>query len=112
MKEKLNILWTSGDPLTAKNMVLMYAINGKYQGWWDDVKIILWGSSVDLVARDEEVQKLIKVALETGVSISACKACVDNLKYGEIISDLGIEVKYWGVPLTEILKSDGKLLTI
>jgi len=58
------------------------------------------------------VQKLIKIALECGIEVSACKSCVDNLGQGDIMVNLGIEVKYWGDGLTEILKGDGKLLTV
>ena len=50
--------------------------------------------------------------LSAGVTVSACKACADQLGVTDALSELGIEVKYWGEPLTELLKSGEKLLTI
>ncbi len=111
-ENKLNILWTNADPVTAKLMVFMYGNNAIRKGWWDEVTIILWGATVKLVAEDESVQHLIKEAKETGVHITACKGCADELGVTSTLEGFDIEVKYWGEPLTEILKTDSKLLTI
>lgn len=35
-----------------------------------------------------------------------------QLGASETLKELGIEVKYWGAPLTEILKNDQALLTV
>ncbi|MCP3953978.1 MAG: DsrE family protein, partial [Desulfobacterales bacterium] len=40
------------------------------------------------------------------------KACADQLGVTETLEGLGIEVIYWGVPLTELLKNNEKLITI
>ncbi len=50
--------------------------------------------------------------MEAGIHITACKACADQLGVTDDLEKLGIEVIYWGVPLTDILKNDEKLLTI
>jgi hypothetical protein len=50
--------------------------------------------------------------LDAGVHITACKACADQLGVTETLERLDIEVKYWGLPLTEILKNNEYLLTI
>jgi hypothetical protein len=55
---------------------------------------------------------MVKETLEAGVHIIACKACADQLGVTGNLEELKIEVKYWGIPLTEILKSEEKLLTI
>jgi len=111
-ENKLNILWTNDNVITAEKMVFMYGINAKNKGWWDEVTIILWGATVKLVAENEMVQNLIKEAQNTGVHITACKGCADQLGVTSTLESFDIEVKYWGEPLTEILKTDGKLLTI
>jgi len=46
------------------------------------------------------------------VTVSACKACADQLGVTEALEEVGIEVKYWGEPLTEVLKAGEELLTI
>jgi len=111
-ENKLNILWTNADPVTAKLMVFMYGTNAISKGWWDEVTIILWGSTAKLVAENEMVQDLIKEAQDRGVHITACKGCADELGVTATLEGFDIEVKYWGESLTEILKTDGKLLTI
>ncbi len=93
-------------------MVFMYAINSISQGWWEKVTLIIWGAAADLAATNPAVQELIKKALEHGVHVTACKACTDQLGVSRKFEEMGIEVKYWGAPLTEILKNNEKLLTI
>lgn len=111
-KTKLFILWTNADLLTSEKMVMMYGTNSKLHGWWNEVTIIVWGATAKLVAENELIQEKIKMAMHTGVKVSACKACADQLGVSETLLSLGIEVKYWGVGLTEILKEDEALLTI
>ncbi len=111
-KTHLYLLWTNDNPITAEKMVFMYTVNSLKKGWWEKVTIIVWGSTTKLVSEDVNIQKMVKEALKEGVHITACKACADQLGVTENLEELKIEVKYWGVPLTEILKSEEKLLTI
>ena len=108
----LYILWTNADPVTAEKMVFMYGVNARLRDWWQEVTIIIWGSPAKLVADSAEVQKKVVQALAAGVKLSACKACADQLGVTEKLLDLGIEVRFWGEPLTELLKSDAKLLNV
>ena len=114
MKEKthLYILWTNDNPITAEKMVFMYSINSLLRGWWEKVTLIIWGATAKLVSEDINIQGKIEEALNAGVHITACKACADQLKVTEILEKMNIEVKYWGDPLTKILKNEDKLLTI
>ena len=111
-KTHLYVLWTNGNPITAEKMVFMYTINSLIQGWWEKVTIIIWGAPALLVSEDVTIQKKVKEALDAGVHITACKACADQLGVTETLEKLNIEVKYWGIPLTEILTNGEKLLTI
>ena len=45
----------------------------------------------------------MKELLDGGVEFSACKACADELGVTERLEALGIEVIYWGEPLTTLL---------
>ncbi|XMB72917.1 DsrE family protein [Mycoplasmatota bacterium WC30] len=110
--DKLNILWTNSDPITSEFMVFMYAINAKKYNWWDEITIIVWGSTAKLVTTNDKIQELVKEAQNMGIKITACKACADKLNISENLDSLGIELKYWGVGLTEILKEDGNLITL
>jgi len=111
-KTHLYVLWTNDNPITAEKMVFMYTINSLIHGWWEKVTLIVWGAPAKLVSQDAKIQEKVKEALDAGVHITACKACADQLEVTEILEKLGIEVKYWGVPLTELLTSQEALLTI
>jgi len=111
-KTHLYLLWTNDNPITAEKMVFMYTVNSLIHGWWEKVTLIIWGAPTKLVSEDDNIQKMVKEALEAGVHITACKACADQLGVTETLEKLNIEVKYWGIPLTEILTSEEKLLTI
>ena len=110
--DKLVILWTNGDPITAENMVFMYAENALTKSWWHELTIIVWGASTALVAGNEKIQGQIKTLIDTGVEVVACKACADKLGVSQNLTELGIDVKYMGEPLTEYIKLDYKILTI
>lgn len=112
MNNKLTVLWTTDHLVTSEKMVFMYTHNAKLMGWWDEVTLVIWGASTQLVGENKEVREKLKEMLDSGVKIEACKACSDQLGVSNILSDLGVEVKYWGQALTEVLKKDGKLLTI
>ena len=110
--EKLYILWTNADEVVFDKMVAMYARNSKIKGWWKDVTIIIWGPTAKLAVESESVALKIKELIHEGVALSACKACSDALGATDRLRDMGVEVKYWGEGLTNILKSGEKLLTV
>ncbi|MEA4814618.1 MAG: DsrE family protein [Oscillospiraceae bacterium] len=111
-KEELYILWTNADPLTAHNMVMMYATNALLKRWWDEVTVIIWGATAKYVAEDESIQGKIKIAQQAGVKFTACQACAVNLGVKDTLEALGIEVISWGPPLTELIKEHKNLITI
>lgn len=112
MDNKLHILWTNDNVLTAEHMLLMYAQNTLKKGLWDDVTIIIWGATSELVSQNTDIQKLIAQAQKDGVKFSACSACAANLGTTELLLGLGIELKMWGQALTELIKNKENLITI
>lgn len=110
--DKLYILWTSSEPETFDEMVYMYALNAKKLGWWKSITLIIWGASAKLAGKDDVVQLKLKELIDTGVEVTACKACAEDLGVSQQLVELGIDVKYWGQALTKVLKSDAKLITI
>lgn len=110
--DKLLMLWTSPDREVALKMVFMYTFNSKLNGWWDEVCLIVWGPSAKLLSEDEELQRYVRKMMEKGVSVVACKACTDSYGVSEQLATMGIDVKYMGVPLTEMLKSGWTQITI
>lgn len=110
--DKLVVLWTNGDPITAEKMVFMYTLNAKKRAWWHEITLIIWGASAALTAGDEKMQDHIEALVEAGVEVVACKACADSLGVTEDLEKLGVDVKYMGEPLTEYIKLDYKILSI
>ena len=94
-KKTLYILWTNDNPITAKFMVFMYAINAKKRGWWENVTIIIWGATAKLVSESVEIQSLIKEAQAEGLHISACISCATELGVVENLEALDIELIRW-----------------
>jgi hypothetical protein len=109
--DTLCILWTSGDPDVALKMVFMYANAARQNRWWSQVELIVWGPSAKLTSENTEIQQTLAKLMKAGVKTEACKACADSYGVSEKLEELGIEVKYMGQPLTEILKSNKKLVT-
>ena len=111
-KNHLYLLWTNDNPVTAEKMVFMYTINSLAQGWWEKVTLIIWGTTAKLVAENDAIREKIREAQNAGVHVTACKACADQLGVTRDLEALEIEVIYWGVPLTRLLKDDERLLCI
>ena len=110
-KEKLAVLWVSGDRDVAEKSCLMYTHAAKRNGWFDEVVLIVWGSSSNLLANDAALQEKVKAMKEDGVILEACISCSNMFGVTEDLKALGIDVKGMGVPLTEYLKSGYYVLT-
>lgn len=110
--KKLNILWTTNDKDTFKNMIAMYSANALRNGWWDQVNVLIWGGSTKLSGSDEEVQKSIQKMIFAGVNVEACLACANIYNATETLKELGVDVKYTGTTLTEYINNEDKLITI
>ena len=110
--DKLVVLWTSGDKEVALNMAFLYTLNAKKREWWKEISLIVWGASTRLLSENKDLQECLTKIKDAGVQIEACKVCSDNYGVSHQLEELGIEVKLMGVPLTEYLKSDCKVITI
>lgn len=110
--QELLILWTNDNIGTSINMVLMYAENDKINGWWEDVTVLIWGSTAKLVAENQEIQNYIRAILSEKVRVIACRQCAENYNVVENLEKLKIEVFYTGQFLTDWLKGNKKLITI
>ncbi|MFC1692256.1 DsrE family protein [Candidatus Latescibacterota bacterium] len=108
---KLLVVWASADREVALKMVYMYTYNAKKRGWFDNVRFLIWGPSSKLISEDTELQDYLKRMKDEGVELLACKACADMYGVSVKLEELGVEVKYMGEPLSEMLKSDWVTMT-
>ena len=108
---QLAVVWSSGDADVAHRVCLMYTHAARKNKWFDEVELIVWGPSSRLLAGDKDLQAKIKEMKKDGVILKACKACADSFGVSDDLEELGIEVKYMGKPLSEMLQSDWKVIT-
>jgi hypothetical protein len=112
MKNELFILWTNDNAVTSEKMVFLYAGNAKVKVWFDSVTLIIWGATAVLAAENSDVEMKIRKLADAGVEISACKACADQLGVTEKLISMGVEVRYWGEDLSNIIREKRNLLTV
>ncbi len=108
---KLVVVWTSGDREVALKMVYMYTYNAKKNEWWDKIRFIVWGPSSKLLSEDKELQDYLHKIKDMGVEVFACKACADMYGVSDKLEEIGLEVKYIGKDLSEMLQSGWTSLT-
>lgn len=114
--DRLNLLWTSGEYNTAKNMVFMYAGNSLRNQWWEQVHIIVWGAATELLITNEDIQQELRGFLELGGKVSVCRRCAENLGMFEAAKDMeawgALKVYYVGETFTNLIKSGEKIISI
>lgn len=111
-ENKLGILWTSGDPAVAKKMVMIYVFNAKKQNWFETVRLIIWGPSAKLAVEDTEIREWISKLKDVGVELTACKWCADSYGVSDKLRSQGVDVIYYGKPLSDMIKEGWKILTL
>lgn len=96
------VIFASGDKAKALTG-LMYARNAIKRGWMDEVKVVYFGPSEQLMEQDDEVaDAAIEIA---GMSESfACKAISDRDGISEKINEMGVKVEYVGSIISEYIK--------
>lgn len=108
---RLAVIWSSADPDVAKRVCFMYTHAAKRQKWFDEVTLIVWGPSARLLVGDKDLQAEVKAMAADGVVVVACQACADSFGVTPQLKALGIDVKYMGKPLTDMIKGGWKVLT-
>lgn len=100
----LVVVWTSGDPDVAHRVALMYTHAAKTNGWFDEVRLIVWGPSQRILVGDKDLQAKIAKMQEDGVIVEACIACAQSFGIVEELRGLNLPVRGMGEPLTNYLK--------
>lgn len=112
MRNKLLIVWSSGEKEVAKKLVLLYGSVILERKYWDEATIMIWGPSARLLADDLELQQQFKIVQASGVDFNACVVCSDEYGVSEQLSNLGITLMHTGEMLTDALQSnDTKVIT-
>ncbi len=109
---ELNVLWTNADPITSEHMVLLYSINAKKRGWFDQVNLIIWGSTSALVVDNPTIKELVLKAIKEGLNVVGCLHCAQQLGKEKALTEMGVKLSYMGQPLSDIIKNKENLLTV
>ncbi len=108
--EGLAVLWTCNDPVVARDVCFQYALSAKMDAWFDEVKLIVSGPSLRLLAEDATVQASVAALQKAGVLVVAGEVCAENYGLVDSLQALGVAVETIGPTLTHYLKNDYKVL--
>lgn len=109
--DRLAVLWTSSDPDVAKKIAFVYTMNAQKNEWFDTIRFVIWGPSTKLLSEDKELQESVVKMKKLGVELYACKWCSDSYGASELLEKLGVNVIYYGKPLTKLIKEGWPILT-
>ena len=112
MNNTAKILWTTDNKETAMNMICLYAHNAKLKGWIENVQILIWGASQELVAKDTEVQEKIRQMIADGVEVIACQKCAENLGVVDTLKSCDMKIYYTGELLSSWVKSEESIISV
>lgn len=108
--DSLVVIWSSSDPYVAEKVCFMYTHAAKSYKWFDEVVLIVWGPSAKLLSENIMLQEKVKAMKKSGVILKACIACANSYNVTEKLREIGVEVIPMGVPLTNYLKRNWKVL--
>ncbi len=111
-KDKLLMVWSSGDIEVAEKMILMYAGVMMDRQYWKEAILMIWGASVRLLAEKSELQAKVQKIKSSGVQVCACVACVDEYDVRNVYEEIGIEIIHTGSVMTDCLKNGWRSITI
>lgn len=111
-REKLVLLWTSGDREVAEKMVLLYGGVMMGRGYWQEAVLMVWGPSARLLGENPDLQEKVKAMIATGVEAMGCVVCMDDYGVTEVLEATGVAPVHTGEYLTRYLKEGRSVLTI
>ncbi len=102
MGSKVVVIISSGEKEKAMK-VFMYARNAKDRGWMDEVKVIFFGPSENLLVKDEDIQDMA-LQIRQAEKPVACKFLSDRDGISEKIEEMGVEVEFVGTLISDLVK--------
>ena len=83
---------------------LLYARAAIAGEWMGSAKIIIWGPSSGVIAKDIELQDWVREIINMGEKVYVCKACSDKYGVSGKLKKLGCEVEYVGSISSKFIK--------
>jgi hypothetical protein len=102
LSNKLLLVIATGDKEKALTG-LMYAKNAIKREWMEEVKVVYFGPSEQLMEKDPDVANAVIEVASMGESF-ACKAISDREGISEKIDEMGVKVEYVGTIISDYIK--------
>ena len=111
--KKLLVVWKSDNDTDISKFIVPFSYNSKAQNWVDEVEVLIWGASQEVVRDTTKYQEYVKTLVHNKIDVYACKMCADDTNSTELLESLGVNVMYTGVYLSDKLKDkDWEVITI
>ncbi|WP_024955436.1 hypothetical protein [Sulfurospirillum arcachonense] len=112
MKNELLVVWTTNNKNTIMNMICLYTHNAKLKGWFDEVTLLVWGASQQVLSEDKEIRDKVQEMVNDGIKVVACKKCAENMYIESHLQSCGVDVFYTGELLSDWAKSGKPMITV
>lgn len=103
MHDRILVIVATSDRAKAQT-ALMYATNARKHGWLADVKLVFFGPSEGLLLDDEDLQVMLRDFQELAGAPAACQALSDRDGQSDGLRELGVEVRFVGSYVSDLIK--------
>ena len=113
MADNVLVIVSSGKEARGKAMTgMMYAMNAKKHHWLQDVKVIFFGPSEDMIANaDEELADVLKEIINLGLEPVACSSYAGKNSIKEQLEKIGMIVDPVGPIISSYIKKGYEIVT-
>lgn len=109
---RLVVVWADAGKAAALEMLFQYLRDCLTHHWWQEVELVLWGPSVELMEQDGDIAAELQVLKNLGCRLTACVACLRRYRAGEAARRLGVQPKPMSQALTGYLQSQDRVLLL
>ncbi|HLH85991.1 MAG TPA: DsrE family protein [Thermoplasmataceae archaeon] len=113
MGDKALIIISSGKEAVDKALTgMMYAYNALKHGWLNDIQVMFFGPSEDLILSDNaKVREMLEKLKSQGVKPFACSAVAKDRGIEAGLMQIGLDVLPVGPLISSLIKKDYAILT-
>lgn len=112
MSNGVLVIVSSGEEAKEKAYTgMLYAINAKKHKWMDDVSLIFFGPSEDMITKaDPEIAGMLKESIELGITPVACSSYASRKNISDPLKDIGFSVDPVGPIISAYIKKGYQVL--
>ena len=103
MSNKVVVIISTGEAEKARTGVL-YAVNALRQNWMESVALIFFGPAEALLLENSQLQAQVELFQEQRGEAVACQYIADNENLSSRLTALGVEVRYVGKLISDLIK--------